>query len=73
AAGRAREAINAYAAIAARVPALTSVQLEIGRLSENAGDRARAIAAYEAIIEHAPAHADAARARDGLMRLRRRP
>ncbi len=41
AAGRAREAINAYAAIAARVPALTSVQLEIGRLSENAGDRAR--------------------------------
>lgn len=69
--GDTREAIAIYDAIAARIPALTSVQLEIGRLSEAIGDRDRAIAAYEAIVRRAPSHADATAAKAALARLQR--
>jgi hypothetical protein len=62
------EAIAAYKKILKDTPALTSIYLQLGYLYERKGDRAAAIAAYEAALKADPASTTA---REGLSRLRK--
>jgi tetratricopeptide (TPR) repeat protein len=68
-AGRIDEAIAAYRGILERVPALTSIHLQLGMLFERKGDTAAATAEYQAALKAEPA---AAKARAALDRLARR-
>lgn len=68
-AGKIDEAIAAYRDILTRVPALTSVHLQLGVLFERKKDNAAAVAEYTAALEADPANA---RARAALDRLARR-
>ncbi len=52
--GRYDEAIAAYEVILGRVPALTSLNLEVGRAYRAKGDFAGAIGAYERVLEKDP-------------------
>ena len=67
AAGKTDEAIAAYKRILKEVPALTSINLQLGLLFERKGDRANALAAYEAALASNP---DSVTAREGVARLR---
>jgi hypothetical protein len=52
-------ALSAYREVLARVPALTSLLLEIGALHERLNDTSGALAAYKRLLELEPAHAGA--------------
>jgi tetratricopeptide (TPR) repeat protein len=67
--GRIDEAIAAYRALLRRVPALTSLHLQLGALLERKGDAAAAAAEYRAALDTDPA---GAKARAALERLARR-
>jgi tetratricopeptide (TPR) repeat protein len=68
-AGKLDEAIAAYRDVLTRVPALTSVHLQLGVLFERKGDAAAAVAEYQAAIKADPANAKARAALDRLARL----
>jgi tetratricopeptide (TPR) repeat protein len=57
------EAIAAYEGIMQNAPALSSVHLQLGWLYEKKKDPAKALAAYEKVIEAAPDSPEAQRAR----------
>ena len=67
-AGKIDEAIAAYRRILERVPALTSVHLQIGALFERKGDHASAAAEYQAALKADPGGAKARAALDRLAR-----
>jgi tetratricopeptide (TPR) repeat protein len=67
-AGKLDEAISAYREILSKVPALTSVHLQLGVLFERKHDTAAAAAAYEAALKGDPANAKARAALDRLAR-----
>jgi tetratricopeptide (TPR) repeat protein len=67
-AGKLDEAIAAYRDILSKVPALTSVNMQLGVLFERKHDNASAIAAYEAALKADPANAKARAALDRLAR-----
>jgi tetratricopeptide (TPR) repeat protein len=67
-AGKLDEAIASYRDALARVPALTSVHLQLGVLFEEKGDTATAVAEYQAAIKAEPANAKARAALDRLAR-----
>jgi tetratricopeptide (TPR) repeat protein len=67
--GKIDESIAAYRAVLNRVPALTSLHLQLGALLERKGDVAAATAEYHAALKADPA---AAKARAALERLARR-
>ena len=69
AAGRIDEAVAAYRDLLAKMPALTSVHLQLGVLFERKGDVEAAAAAYQAALKADPSNA---RARTALDRLARR-
>jgi hypothetical protein len=54
-----RGALAAYRELVRRVPALTAVHLEIGRLHERLNDKESALAAYRRLLELEPANAGA--------------
>ena len=62
------EAIAAYKEILAKVPALTSVHLQLGVLFERKHENASAVAEYEAALKADPANAKARAALDRLAR-----
>ena len=66
--GKLDEAIASYRDVLARVPALTSVHLQLGVLFERKGDIPAAVAEYQAAIKADPANA---KARAALTRLAR--
>jgi tetratricopeptide (TPR) repeat protein len=66
--GRLDEAIASYREILARVPALTSVHVQLGMLFEGKGDTTAAVAEYQAAIKADPANAKARAALDRLAR-----
>lgn len=65
-AGKLDEAIAGYRDILTRVPALTSVHLQLGVLCERKGDNAAAIIEYQALLKAEPANAKARAALDRL-------
>jgi tetratricopeptide (TPR) repeat protein len=67
-AGKLDEAIAAYREILTRVPALTSVHLQLGALFERKADTAAAVAEYEAALKADPASLKARAALDRLAR-----
>ena len=67
-AGKLDEAIAAYREILTRVPALTSVHLQLGALFERKADTAAAVAEYEAALRADPANVKARSALDRLAR-----
>jgi tetratricopeptide (TPR) repeat protein len=67
-AGKLDEAIASYRDVLTRVPALTSVHLQLGLLFERKGDTAAAVAEYQAAIKADPANAKARAALDRLAR-----
>lgn len=67
-AGKIDEAIASYRDVLARVPALTSVHLQLGMLFERKGDIAAAVTEYQAAIKADPANAKARAALDRLAR-----
>ena len=67
-AGKTDEAIAAYREILSKVPALTSVHLQLGVLFERKHDNASAIAEYEAALKADPVNAKARAALDRLAR-----
>jgi len=67
-AGKFDEAIASYRDILARVPALTSVHLQLGVLFERKGDAPAAIAEYQAALKADPANAKARAALERLAR-----
>ena len=67
-AGKLDEAIAAYRDVLTRVPALTSVHLQLGVLFERKGDTAAAVAEYQAALKADPANAKARAALDRLAR-----
>ncbi|HXH08016.1 MAG TPA: carboxypeptidase regulatory-like domain-containing protein [Vicinamibacterales bacterium] len=69
-ADRIAEAIAAYQRVLRKVPALTSIYLQLGQLHERAQNRAAAIEAYRALLAADPQNA---RARDALARLGAQP
>jgi tetratricopeptide (TPR) repeat protein len=60
------EAIAAYKEVLTRVPALTTVHLQLGILYERKQDKASAVAEYEAALKADPANAKARAALDRL-------
>ena len=66
--GRVDAAIAAYRDVLARVPALTTVHLQLGALLEKRGDTPAAIAEYQAMLKADPANAKARAALDRLAR-----
>lgn len=68
ASGKTDEAIAAYKRILKDTPALTSINLQLGSLYEQKGDRVSAIAAYETALKADPGSVTA---RDSLARLRK--
>jgi hypothetical protein len=67
-AGKTDEAIAAYREVLSKVPALTSVHLQLGVLLERKHDNASAIAEYQAALKADPANAKARAALDRLAR-----
>jgi len=67
-AGKLDEAIARYREILTRVPALTSVHLQLGVLFERKSDTAAAVAEYEAALKGDPASVKARAALDRLTR-----
>ena len=67
-AGKLDEAIARYRDILRRVPALTSVHLQLGALFERKADTAAAVAEYEAALKADPASVKARAALDRLAR-----
>jgi tetratricopeptide (TPR) repeat protein len=67
-AGKLDEAIAGYREILTRVPALTSVHLQLGALFERKADSAAAVAEYEAALKADPANVKARAALDRLAR-----
>jgi tetratricopeptide (TPR) repeat protein len=67
-AGKLDEAIASYRDLLTRVPALTSVHLQLGELFARKGDTAAAVTEYQAAIKADPANAKARRALDRLAR-----
>lgn len=67
-AGKIDEAIAAYRRILERVPALTSIHLQLGALFERKGDDASATAEYQAALKADPAGTKARAALDRLAR-----
>lgn len=67
-AGKFDEAIASYRDVLTRIPALTSVHLQLGVLLERKGDTAAAVAEYQAAIKADPANAKARAALDRLAR-----
>jgi len=68
ASGRLDAAIAAYRDVLTRVPALTTVHLQLGALLEKRGDTPAAIAEYQAMLKADPANAKARAALDRLAR-----
>jgi predicted TPR repeat methyltransferase len=68
ASGRVDAAIAAYRDVLTRVPALTTVHLQLGALLEKRGDTPAAIAEYQAMLKADPANAKARAALDRLAR-----
>lgn len=66
--GKLDEAIAAYRGILSRVPALTSVYLQLGVLFERKGDPAAALTEYQAALKADPASVKARAAIDRLAR-----
>jgi lipopolysaccharide biosynthesis regulator YciM len=62
------EAVAAYRQVLDRVPALTSVHLQLGALFERRHDTASAIAEYQAMLKADPANVKARAALDRLAR-----
>jgi hypothetical protein len=67
------EAIAAYEGVVVQVPALSTVHLQLGWLYEQKKDTAKAIAAYERVIEAGPESPEAERARTLIARLKTPP
>jgi tetratricopeptide (TPR) repeat protein len=67
-AGRLDEAIAIYRDVLTRLPALTTVHLEIGTLLERAHDPAGALAEYQLVLKDDPENAKARAAVDRLAR-----
>jgi tetratricopeptide (TPR) repeat protein len=67
-AGKLDEAIARYREILTRVPALTSVHLQLGSLFERKADTAAAVAEYEAALKADPSSVKARAALDRLAR-----
>ena len=67
-AGKLDEAIDRYREILTRVPALTSVHLQLGALFERKAETAAAVAEYEAALKADPANVKARAALDRLAR-----
>jgi tetratricopeptide (TPR) repeat protein len=67
------EAIAAYEGVVGQVPALSSVHLQLGWLYEQKKDTAKAIAAYERVIEAGPDSPQAERARTLIAQLKSAP
>jgi tetratricopeptide (TPR) repeat protein len=67
------EAIAAYEGVLQVAPALSSVQLQLGWIYEQKNDPAKAMAAYERVIETGPESVEAQRARTLLAALKEKP